>query len=72
MIEIQDQFPYPVHVAHDLSVELLDLNDPVRIVRYDWLCTHIGKRDEMWCYPVCTQFRFKTQADAILFSLTWS
>ena len=60
-----EQFPYQVQISDDVD-------RATHQIRYDWLLSHVGTRDETWCYPNATLVRFKREHDAILFSLTWS
>jgi hypothetical protein len=60
-----DLFPYLVHISLDLDYSTFS-------ALYDWLETHVGERDDSWCYPTSTIVRFKHESDAIQFSLTWS
>ena len=57
--------------SHSVKITLHHyINNRLEIA--EWLQTHIGERDKLWCWLKSLVIRFKDESDAMMFSMTWS
>lgn len=58
---------WPFVVEHDINY-----NDPRWAAMSEWLTEQVGAIQESWTWVFSNRIRFKTESDAIRFSLSWT